>query len=157
MLKGPVLNLSVLHIPVFKGRPDRGRLRSSKRVLKYVRANDLMRSCNEWSFNVLSFMLPYIIIKFYEAPRWDSNLGPKAFSRLEFEIAPWTARPPRPVFTCWSYFSNLFYPPPKKIKKLIFLALDQYWHHRTIIDIIGPKITLSEQKMKDWEYKISCF
>ena len=27
----------------------------------------------------------------------DSNLGPKAFSQLEFEIAPFTARPPRQV------------------------------------------------------------
>ena len=39
----------------------------------------------------------YLTNYFYEAPRQDSNLGPKAFSLLEIEIAPKTARPPRPV------------------------------------------------------------
>ena len=32
--------------------------------------------------------LVFVIYNFYEAPRRNSNLGPKAFSLLEFEIAP---------------------------------------------------------------------
>ena len=34
------------------------------------------------------FGLKYLTNYFYEAPRQDSNLGPKAFSLLEFEIVP---------------------------------------------------------------------
>ena len=36
----------------------------------------------------LIFVIMYLTYYYYEASRWDSNLGPKAFFLLEFEIAP---------------------------------------------------------------------
>ena len=40
---------------------------------------------NICDYNHMKIM--YLTNYFYEAPRWNSNLGPKAFSLLEFEIA----------------------------------------------------------------------
>ena len=64
-----------------------------------------------WSFLLLKNLtckfnyieLFYTFFKFlflsnrYRNPERNLNLGPKAFSLLEFEIAPYTTRPPRPV------------------------------------------------------------